>query len=292
MPSHESLGLFLHLSRSLRFARTAEECHISPAALSRSIQRLEKEIGAALFVRDKRNVELTHAGRRLQHYAGEVLEGWERLEQQLHGEALEGELSIFCTVAAAQSFLPEILGRFREANPAVHIRLETGYMADALGTLNAGMDMTVAGIPDRLPSSIAAHTLFVTPLVFVAPVTPGEVSRSVEKRTISWGDVPLVVPPFGLIRDAVDKWFRDRNLRPLLYSEVPSHEAILSLVAMGCGVGVVPRVVLEGSPLREGLREIRSRRPLAELQAAACVLKRRLREPLIAALWDVLRSPA
>ncbi|HYZ92967.1 MAG TPA: HTH-type transcriptional activator IlvY [Actinomycetota bacterium] len=292
MPSHQVLGLFLHLSRSLRFARTAEECHISPAALSRAIQRLEKEIGAALFVRDKRNVELTDAGRRLQTYAGDVLSGWDRLERQLHADELEGELKVFCTVTAAQSFLPEILGRFREANPVVHIRLDTGYMADALSTLQAGMDMAVTGIPDRVPTSIAAQTLFVTPLVFVAPTAPGEISRMVEQRTVSWADVPLVVPPFGVIRDTVDKWFRESGEHPVIYSEVPSHEAILSLVAMGCGVGVVPRVVLEGSPLRDQLREMRSRRPMGDLRAAACVLKRRLREPLIAALWDALRSPA
>src|SRR5688500_16645517 len=143
-------------------------------------------MGTPLFVRDKRNVELTDAGRRLQDYAGGVLEGWERFERQIHGEALSGTLSIFCTVTGAQTFLPEILGRFREEHPDVHIRIEIGYLSDALGSLNEGMDMTVAGIPSRVPSSIATQTLAVTPLVFVAPTAPGDVSRSVERRTIAW----------------------------------------------------------------------------------------------------------
>ena len=288
MKSYEPLRLFLHLSRTLRFARTAEECHVSPAALSRAVQRLEKELGAPLFVRDKRNVELTDAGRRLQDYAGGVLDAWERFEQQLHGDALSGTLSIFCTVTGAQTFLPEILGRFREEHPDVHLRVEIGYLADALGSLNEGMDMTVAGVPRHVPSSIAVRTLAVTPLVFVAPTAPGDVSRSIERRTIAWNDVPLIVPPFGVTRDYVDRWFRQRRQRPLLYSEVPSHEAILALVAMGCGVGVVPLLVLEGSSLRDRLRVVDVRRPLGELRAAACVLQRRVREPLIGAVWEAV----
>lgn len=293
MKAYEDLRLFLHLSRSLRFARTAEECHISPAALSRTIQRLEKELGLALFVRDKRNVELTGAGRSLQQYASDTLERWERFARTLgEGETLRGTLSIFCTVTAAQSFLPETLGRFRETHPDVHIRLETGYAADALSMLERDVDVSVPALPDHLPRSIASRTLAVTPLVFVAPTQPGDVSRAVERRTIRWENVPLVLPPFGVTRDLVDRWFRDLGERPTVYSEVPSHEAILSLVAMGCAVGVVPRLVLERSALRNRLRAVNVRRPIGELHVGACVLRRRLREPLIAALWETLGSGA
>lgn len=287
MKAYEDLRLFLHLSRTLRFARTAEECHVSPTALSRTIQRLERELGVALFVRDKRTVELTRAGRALQQHAGATLERWERFERTLvEAGSLRGTLSIFCTVTAAQSILPESLGRFREAHPEVHLRLETGYAADALSMLDGGVDVSVPALPERLPRSIASRTLAVTPLVFVAPRQAGEVSRAVERAAIRWEDVPLVLPPFGVTRDIVDRWFRELGERPNVYSEVPSHEAILSLVAMGCGVGVVPRLVLEGSALRSKLRVVAVRRALGELHVGACVLRRRLREPLIAALWD------
>ena len=283
------MRLFLHLSRTLRFARTAEQCHISPAALSRTIQRLEKELGTPLYVRDKRNVELTSAGRRFQSYVGETLDRWERFEKTLHEQgSLRGTLSIFCTVTAAQSFLPEVLGRFREAHPDVHIRLETGYAADALGMLESGVDVTVPALPEHLPRSIAAQTLAVTPLVFVAPTLAGDVSRAIERRRIDWDEVPIVVPPFGETRNAVDRWFREIDAQPNIYSEVPSHEAILSLVAMGCAVGVVPQLVLERSALRDRLRTVHVRRPLAELHVGACVLRRRLREPLLAVFWETI----
>ena len=58
----DDLRLFLHLSRTLHFGRTSQECHISASALSRSIQRLEQSVGQQLFERDNRSVELTRAG--------------------------------------------------------------------------------------------------------------------------------------------------------------------------------------------------------------------------------------
>jgi len=57
-----ALHLFLHLSRTLHFGKTSRECHLSPSALSRTIQRLEGEVGQALFERDQRSVSLTTAG--------------------------------------------------------------------------------------------------------------------------------------------------------------------------------------------------------------------------------------
>ena len=59
---YHDLRLFLHLSRTLHFTRTSRECSISLSALSRTVQRLEGEVGHALFVRDRRSVELTPAG--------------------------------------------------------------------------------------------------------------------------------------------------------------------------------------------------------------------------------------
>lgn len=61
----KTLQLFLHLCDSMNFSKTATAMHISPSALSRQIQKLEDEVGHALFVRDNRSVELTPAGSKL-----------------------------------------------------------------------------------------------------------------------------------------------------------------------------------------------------------------------------------
>ena len=58
----KSLELFLHLSNSLHFSKTAQAKHVSPSTLSRCIQRIEDELGSTLLVRDNRSVTLTVAG--------------------------------------------------------------------------------------------------------------------------------------------------------------------------------------------------------------------------------------
>lgn len=57
------LKTFLHLAESRHFGRSARAMHVSPSTLSRQIQRLEEDLGQALFIRDNRTVTLTEAGK-------------------------------------------------------------------------------------------------------------------------------------------------------------------------------------------------------------------------------------
>ena len=59
-----SLQLFVTLASSLSFSRTAEQLHLSASAVSRTLQRIEAEVGQRLVERDKRSVRLTRAGER------------------------------------------------------------------------------------------------------------------------------------------------------------------------------------------------------------------------------------
>ena len=54
-----------------------------------------------------------------------------------------------------------------------------------------------------------------------------------------------MLPAHGLARAYADDWLDRRAITPNLYAEIEGHEAILALVALGCGVGVVPQLVLE-----------------------------------------------
>lgn len=70
-----------------------------------------------------------------------------------------------------------------------------------------------------------------------------------------------------------------------VYSEVSGHEAILALIKLGCGVGIVPELVLEKSPLRGELRVLDVRPRLAPFRVAACIKRLALKAPLTGAFW-------
>ncbi len=285
----DALRLFLHLSRSLHFGRTSKDCHVSPSALSRSIQRLEEEAGATLFVRDRRSVALTDEGRLLQGFAQETLARFEQLEQRLtrSQERLQGSVSIFASVTACQSFLPPLLSQFRRAHPEVQIRLETGYALDALDMLRRGsVDVAVAALPDDIPPTLAARVVVKIPLVFVAPAEASAVSELLGRETIPWHDVPMVLPSSGLARDYVDRWFRKKRSSPRIYGEVAGSEAILSLVSLGCGVGIVPRLVADQSPLRGSLTVLDVEPKLQMFRVGVCTEKKKLKSPVVKAFWE------
>lgn len=289
----DGLRLFLHLSRSLHFGRTSRECHVSPSALSRSIQRLEEEAGATLFVRDRRSVALTDEGRLLQAFAHDTLTRYESLEQRLSRaqDRLQGSISIFASVTACQSFLPPLLSQFRRSHPEVQLRLETGYALDALAMLRGGsVDVAIAALPDDIAPTLAARIVVKIPLVFVAPAEASAVSELLAREPVPWAEVPMVLPSAGLARDYVDRWFRKRRVTPRIYGEVAGSEAILSLVSLGCGVGIVPRLVADQSPLKSSLSVLDVEPKLQPFRVGVCTEKKKLKSAVVKAFWESIEA--
>jgi LysR family positive regulator for ilvC len=288
---YESLRVFLELARTLHFGRAAQGSHLSPSAVSRAIQRLEEQLAEPLFEREHHRVTLTPAGEAFRRYATTVLDGWTEFsgERAATATALTGTLHIYCTVTAAQSVVPDLLARFRENHPGVRLELATGYAADALEQLRGGaIDVTVAALPRELPAGVVSVPVATTPVVFVAPTSAGPVRAAVERSRVDWRRVPFVLPAYGLARDYVDDWFGRRDVEPTVYAEIQGHEAILALVALGCGVGIVPRLVLEQSALRDRAYEVAVRPALPAFRIGVCARERSLTNPLIAALWETV----
>jgi LysR family positive regulator for ilvC len=83
----------------------------------------------------------------------------------------------------------------------------------------------------------------------------------------------------------VEAWFRSRGARPTIYAEVAGHEAILPMVHLGCGVGVVPRLVMEMSLLKDEVRVLDVQPPLEPYDVGLTVHRRRLAVPIVRAVW-------
>ncbi|GAA0603367.1 LysR family transcriptional regulator [Kribbella sandramycini] len=266
------LELFLHLARTLNYGRTSLECHVSAATLTRTIQRLEVRTGSRLFDRGPRGVVLTADGRRFSTYAEQVLGLWSdyRAGTDVPPD-LAGELRIFATVTACEALLPDLLAPLRAAHPQIRLDIRTGDAAMALARLDEGeVDAAVAGIPKRLPESLVSRTIFTTDVLSVsAPGMPA--------------DGPYVVPARGLVREAAFRWFRRTGVRPVIAAEPDGHEALLALVDLGYGVGIVPRLVLDTSAFSGRLVE---GPPLDQLPIGLCVRRTDLHRPLVTALWN------
>lgn len=137
----------------------------------------------------------------------------------------------------------------------------------------------MAALPDRVPAGLLARPLTRTPLVLIqaGPAPAG-----------TWAPAdgePFVFPRHGLVRTAADQWFRGLGVVPHVAAEADGHEALPTLVSLGYGTGVIPRLVLRHSSVRSGLREVPVASGPGELSIGVCVRRADLRRPPVAAAW-------
>ncbi|MGI9538227.1 MAG: HTH-type transcriptional activator IlvY [Desulfocapsaceae bacterium] len=281
-----SLNLFLHLADTLHFGRTSRACNITRSGLTRTIQRLEQELGEQLFFRNNRSVRLTETGRLFREYASDVVGRYRTLQNRITSEnRLRGELSIYCSVTAMLSILPKIINEFRYDYPDVHLKLSTGDAAMALARLENGeADVTVAALPERLPPHIRFLKLLRTPLIFIAPRSQEPDSSVGVDKLLQKG---VIMPERGLSRIRCERWFSEKQINPPIYSYVAGNEAMIAMVAMGCGIGVVPRLVLDNSPLQNQIAVLDAAPELEPFDVGICTTESNSSNPIIEPFWRI-----
>lgn len=296
----KQLQVFLSVCATRNFTRTATEQHMSVSAVSRAVARLEEDLGQALFDRDRRGIRLTSAAQRLRPYAENAIAEWRALQQSFRkGSTVAGELRIYCSVTASRRLLSPLLKAYRSAHPAVDVRLQTGDQADGLEQVRSGRaDVAMIAAPEELPASIAFRAVATSPLMLCLPAVESVASHasSRDERAGSAGSAPggkppelaWILPERGVTRDITDAWLREHlDREPSVYARVAGHEAIAAMVALGLGIGIVPRLVVEASGLADELA-LRSAPRLPSITIGLCARAGRVADPVVAALFDCI----
>lgn len=237
---------------------------------------------------------MTDAGESLRQFAEHMLRQYQQLCYTLQQNAplLSGELRLCCSVTAAYSHLPPLLDRFRAGHPHVEIKLTTGDAADAPAKVQLSeADVAIAGRPHNLPASLDFFHLGTIPLVLIAPALACTVHQQATQETPNWAKIPFILPEQGPARHRIGVWFRHYAIaNPLIYATFAGQEAMVSMVALGCGVALLPEVVLENSPgpVRHRVLLLNHVASVPPFEIGVCVQKKRLTEPLIRAFWQLL----
>jgi LysR family positive regulator for ilvC len=286
------LDIFLSLAGSLHFGKASRACNLSPSALTRSIQRLEEETGHPLFVRDNRSVALTDAGVRFQAYARQARQEWMNFQESLAGEpGVSGTLSLYASITAVYSLLPELLEAYRAACPDVQLELRTGAAEQAIEQVLTGeIDLAVAALPGRRAPQLEFLPLAEIPLVFIAPKNGIHSDPPGKRGKLDLSLAPLVLPHSGLSRQRLDQWMKKNNITPDITSEVSGNEALIAMVRLGCGIGIVPQLVLERSPFCDDVRIVENAPVLDPYEVGLCATKRGLARPAVRAFWDLAEN--
>ncbi|NED84300.1 LysR family transcriptional regulator, partial [Streptomyces sp. SID11233] len=120
------LRYFAAVAEELHFTRAAERLYVSQPALSKQIRALEKQVGAALFERDRREVRLSAAGAALLPHAQRMLAEWEAAQEAV-ARAVADQAAVLVvgmsTSPGRGGVLPAIRSRFTAAHPDARLRL-------------------------------------------------------------------------------------------------------------------------------------------------------------------------
>lgn len=289
---YKDLHIFLLLCHTLHLGKASTQAHLSASSLSRRLSRMEEELGTRLFQRDSTPLVLTRAGEAFRQHAEHTLLDFQQLKSSLSTTEsdLTGRLTLFCSVTASYSFLADLLSRFREQYPRVDLRIHTGDASESIDrVLSNEADVVIAARPEQLPVSLTFKAMATTPLLFIAPKTLGLIPE-LSQEPIPWETIPMVLSESGLARSRVNQWFTNKKKHPRIYAQVTGNEAIVSMVALGVGVGVVPELVLRNSPMANRVRILNAQPELEPFSIGLCAQSERLHEPLLNALWKTAQK--
>lgn len=102
----DALKTFIEISRTRHFGEAARNLYLSQSTVSARIKLLEEQVGVALFIRQRNNIQLTAAGKKLIPYADSILTTWTRAQQEI---AIEDEKLIPFTVGGTPSLWDSVL---------------------------------------------------------------------------------------------------------------------------------------------------------------------------------------
>lgn len=233
---------FIALAEELNFSRAAKRLHIAQPPLSRQIKELEEQIGAQLFYRTKRHVELTNAGKVFRKNAYQILDQVEqaRISARLSSTGTEGEFRIGFT-GAVHDIIPTIQV-FREQYPDVGIILKHMSTAEQIEALNENrIDIALISSP------INHNKIKVTPvrkMRFVVALPEQHALSS--KQTIYLNDLKdetFIMTPKSvgaLYYETFMSVFDKASFTPNITIQAHDLHTVLALVSAGMGITLTP----------------------------------------------------
>ena len=178
------LRAFEAVARRLSFSAAADELHLTQSAISRQIKGLEDELGAALFVRGTRHVEITPDGQALRRSVEPWLTQLDASVRQIRQVRSRRRVSLTTFASFASLWLLPRLEAFQRVRPDIDIRISAHDVLAELDDPELDLALRYVG-PDHVPPGAVR--------LFGEVLTP-VVSRALLERTRSGAAPPLRVP--------------------------------------------------------------------------------------------------
>jgi DNA-binding transcriptional LysR family regulator len=282
------LTQFAGVARREHVTRAAQDMGIPQSTLSRSLARLERDLGAGLFVRRGRTLALTPAGRTFLAAVERALGEVERAVEAVRADAdpASGKVAFGFLHTMGPETVPGLIRAFRADHPGVRFSLVQNYGEAMLERLRAGeLDLCLTSpVPDE--PGLVARRLDEQRLRLVVPEGHRLAARA-RVRLAEAADEAFVTlePGYGL-RRITDDLCRTAGFRPRIAFEGEEAETLRGMVAAGLGVSLLPPPLVP----RPGVAELSVSAPRAAREIGIAWLEGRADTPPVAAFKAFLLS--
>ncbi len=238
------LRVFLQVVESGGVSAAAEQLNRVPSNVTARIKSLEEKLDKALFVRDKNRLRISPAGEQLLPYAKQLLTLSEQAKNALTDSEPSGQLRLGSMEAVAATHLVEPVMQFHQKYPQVKLEVKTAPTGELIDRILAG-DLDVALVADSYPDSRLTQTqVFEEELVIVSDLKH-EAITSV--NDLGCDPTFIGFSASCAYRNKMTQWIKSAGHRVKVI-EISSYHTMLSCVAAGMGVGIVPKALLASYP--------------------------------------------
>ncbi|MBE2315940.1 LysR family transcriptional regulator [Solirubrobacter sp. CPCC 204708] len=239
------LRAFVAVAEEKHFGRAADRLHMAQPPLSQQIRRLESELGVELLHRTTRKVELAPAGEVFLERARALLQDAEQAKEDAQRAARGevGKLAVGFTGSATYALLPALAAALRQQLPGVELDLRGELLtpAQVQGLTEHTLDLALLRPPVKR-RDLTIEVVVTEPLVAVLP----QHHRLAERTEVPVEELktePFVAYPShfrSVLHDAVEQTCAAHGFKPNVALEVAETATLVSFVAAGIGVSLVP----------------------------------------------------
>lgn len=237
------LKTFRVVAEHLNFTRASERLHMTQSAVSHQIKALESELGEPLFIRAKRGVKLSQAGKIALAYAERILEDVEHLRESVSGQKarLKGRVRVAAATQAFVYLFDPLFEAFMRSHTGIEVSYRTTVSTEQTiaDILNGVADVGFASLPIYSPN-LQVTELFEDELVLVV----GRKHKLANKRKIRVEEIEherLILFERGAsVRRATDNFFKQVEIKPDVAMESNDTYFIKRMVEKGLGISLLP----------------------------------------------------